>query len=611
MPDPQSPFDFYVDLYVDVLSSPCPSSDLDCERCFTRDIATVRSRVSKEGISFLTKVLPRLGKAFDQALLGNVLAVPRDFSLESQRRNWPAFMQTNFEHVLSPKGVLREDACLWCIKHLRQVFYMAYKIDFPYSDAENQKVLDAFRACEVELDDEFEPDEQYVRVFKRARSIITSIFEGFDPSDILPHHGPGATASGAKGEAKWSDFTTLYDALHQKYPYYEYFVVGQARELFDRLVWYKGMRRAPYGVAKVSLVPKDSRGPRLISAEPTEYMWLQEGLGKQIMRHLQSFYLTRGKLNFTDQSINQMHALTSSISGEMCTIDLKDASDRVSLGLVKYLFRDTYLLPYLEALRTHATILPGGEVLDLKKFAPMGSALCFPIESVIFWAILHSLCCSGRADGENGVSLPLNKPNDRVFVYGDDIIVPNDMYDQAVAILEAASLVVNQEKSCHTGFFRESCGVDAFAGNNVTPHKIRHQWTGERLDSTCYASYVNSINELRKRGYVEAASNLRRKIETIYGPVPYGTERSGFPSIVLDDVEECERNNFLTHRFRWNGDYRRWEFRVRCLVSKTSKTGLDGWSRLTRNLCQGTGERPDLYTRSRLTKTKYEWRLVG
>jgi len=566
------------------------------------------ARVAAEGISFLTKILPVLGKAFDKALLGNAFLCPRDFSKE-RGGSRPAFMSANFSHVLTDEGLLLDEPCLYCVRHIRQVCYLAYKIDFPYTSEQTNAVLDGFVRCEEEMPDgDFCIESPFfMKVINNARTVISQVFRNFDPMSIIPRHGPGTTASGIRGEEKWL-FTTLYDRLHQKYPYYQYFVVGGASELVDRAKWYRGMTRSLTGKSKVSLVPKDSRGPRLICAEPVEYMWLQQGLGRKIMAHLETNNLTKGVVNFTDQSINQRIALTSSHpgNGEFATLDLKDASDRVGLWLVRYLFRDTTLLPFLEALRSDVTILPDGREISLKKFAPMGSALCFPIESIVFWSLLHALVCTS-------LKLPLNKSNFRTFVYGDDLIVPTEYAYESIDLLETVGLLVNRDKSCFTGDFRESCGVDAFRGENVTPTKLRRQWQGNTLDATCYAHYVNTVNELHERSYHVAAAALRSRIETVYGPIPTGTEFAGFPCIVVADAVHAEEENFKCSpalKSRYNEDFRNWEFRVRCVVSNQTPTTLDGWTRLARNVLMGAGDDPEQFTLSRSTKLQYRWVFI-
>jgi hypothetical protein len=68
--------------------------------------------------------------------------------------------------------------------------------------------------------------------------------------------------------------------------------------------------------ARVCLVPKDSRGPRIISCEPAELMFIQQGIMRKLYSHLETHHLTAGQINFTDQSINRNLALLASNAKE-------------------------------------------------------------------------------------------------------------------------------------------------------------------------------------------------------------------------------------------------------------------------------------------------------
>jgi len=596
--DPQSLVPFYTDLYERILSDSCGDlPELAERKNLKRDLLTINQRVSNEGIGFLTKVLPLLGKAFDSALQTSELRIPRNFA-KVPKTNIPAFLQGSFSHVFDSNGSLRENSCLRCVRHIRQVCYLVYKVDFPYDKDQISTVVENFLVTEYQLPDRgASSPRRSDQLLDVAASLIERVFSGFDPKDILPRHGPGVVAGGQSGEDKWL-FTHLYDQIHQCYPYYDWFVVGGSRELLDRINWYKSLTRTVTGTAKVMLVPKDSRGPRLISAEPAEYMWLQQGLGRAIMDHVERHPLTKGYVNFTDQSINQELALSSSINGFLATMDLKDASDRVTVDLVVHLFRHTTLLPYLLALRTTSTRLPDGRIVPLKKFAPMGSALCFPVEALCFWALLRATLL--RSD------TPLE--GDRVvYVYGDDIIIPVEAYDECRLTLETYDLRVNDDKSCSTGLFRESCGVDAFAGSNITPAKLRRQWTGGRLEASSYAHYVSFANQLDARGYHNAALWLFDKIEESMGPAGYGISNSPFPCRMVTSIEIAEELNMAKMRSRWNKDFQRWEFRVQTLKSRTEHSKLDGWLRLSRDIFMGCGDTPDLVTFSRSSKIVWRW----
>lgn len=566
-----------------------------------RDIETVKSRYVAEGVSFLTKTLPSLGKAVDLSLETGRFSIPRGFKPSHGNRNVPAFMQGHFNRVFDESGYLRPDASPEAIAGIRQVAFLCYKVDLPYSKVQEAAVVAAFEETEVELSlaDEIADDAFMAHV----NLLVDVVLKGFDPKDIKPKHGPGAVATGEKLEEKWL-FSRLFNKIHQKYPYYEYFIVGGARELSDRLRWYKNLERCQDGTAKVILVPKDSRGPRLISSEPLEFQWAQQGLGRKLKEHLESNRLTKGQVNFTLQTINQELALSSSLTREFATLDLKDASDRVSLNLVKRIFQNHEILPYLEATRSGSTLLPNGKVLELKKFAPMGSALCFPVEAFVFW--LLSVVGIARA-----THLSTQRVAKMVFVYGDDIIVPTQYATLCMDVLERYGLKVNRAKSFVNGSFRESCGVDAFKGVIVTPLRLKSRYSGNPTDGQALASYVSIANRLEARGYVQCSQFLWEQLRLTYGFIPYGTDHSGYPCRIVSDPEQAERLNHANGlRTRWNERYHRFEFWVKRLSTRKISSRLDGWLRLLRDIVAPPTEDPSEVVVPRSTKIKRGWSPV-
>lgn len=566
-----------------------------------RDVRTIMERTSNEGIGFVTKALPKLGKALDKALVQANFSIPSEFKT-AKDSCIPCFMQAYFKLVLHADGSIRHDADAAAICHIRQVCFACYKLEIPYQPLQEAAVIGSFVSTEEELQlsgDLFSSDETFA-----AGYIIRDLFRDFDHKDISPRHGPGAVSTGERLDDKW-DFSRLYDGIHQVYPYYDYFIVGGARELEDRLDWYRSLKRLDKGCAKVVLVPKDSRGPRLISCEPLEYQWIQQGLGRSIMRHLESNRMTGGRVNFTSQEINRQIALSSSRSGEFATLDLKDASDRVSLSLVRALFRSNPdLLRALEATRTSATRLPDGREIQLSKFAPMGSALCFPIEAVCFWAI-----CVASLSRETRQSPSV--VGKRVYVFGDDICVPTEYAHVCMQALESHGLKVNRDKSCISGNFRESCGMDAFNGVQVTPVKLRKVWSASRTDGTAYAAYVSYANDLGGKGYKAASDFLWKALRRVYGYIPYGTPTSPYPSREVPHPETAEQLNAASCPVRWNSALCRFEFSVKRIKSRSMQTGLDSWQRLLRSQTMSSPEiDPSVVVIPRSTRIKRGWMPV-
>lgn len=589
-----------VDLYVSLLTHRSDVLDPHQVKHLFFDIGTIKSRSKNEGISFLTKTLPLLGKSLDQGMMNSKFCCPKQFGTV-RGGCIPEFLQVYFNLVFDLDGYLKERPDEEAIKFLRQVLYMAYKLEIPSSDSDKAVVINDFIMDDEEISRlNFEGNT----LNGILSSLGRNVFEDFDPHDITPRHGPGAVASGERNEEKWN-FSTKYSDLHQMYPYYRYFIVGGAHELIDRLAWYKSLTTRKSGCAKVYLVPKDSRGPRLISAEPLEYMWIQQGLGRKVMSHLEHNFMTRGHVNFSSQTINQELALSSSKDGKFATLDLKRASDRVSMQLVRLVFEKVPLfLRCLEATRTTETLLPDGRVLPLNKFAPMGSALCFPIEAFVFWAICVSAI---RVKSRQ----PLHTVRNSVFVFGDDLIIPTAYAEDCMHALTSYGLIVNEAKSCIKGNFRESCGVDAFNGINVTPIRIKTLWAVGRPSGDWYTSYVAFANLMLQKGYKFVYEFVMHKISSkVKRSVPFGTSRSSYPCQILPYPAMAESLNAHRTRKRWNNRYQRFEYLVYSLIPKKQDSLLDGWTRLLRNNCVGVGDDPGHFVSRGVLTLHLRWAPV-
>jgi hypothetical protein len=477
---------------------------------------------------------------------------------------------------------------------------MFYKLEVPYSDRAEKEVISNFVATELEL--ELGSDIETSSLLAAASYIARDVLVGFDPMTIVPKHGPGAVATGERMEDKWT-FARLYSAIHRVYPYYEYYLAGWEKELMDRLGWYRSLQRHESGVAKVVLVPKDSRGPRLISCEPLEYQWIQQGLGRKLVEHLESSRITGGQINFSDQSINRDLALSSSLSAEYATIDLKEASDRVSVDLVKRIFANNDdVLRALLATRTTATRLPDGRIQPLAKFAPMGSALCFPVEAFCFWVI----CVAAVM---RRFRLPRQQVGGRIFVYGDDIIVPTDWAPTVMQALELVRLKVNKGKCCVTGNFRESCGMDAFKGVQVTPTRVKKPWVESR-NASAYAAYIATANQMADRGYQHCATLMFERLEKVYGFIPFGLTTSPYPCRVVSSHAKAVALNRYKVRMRWNSGLQRVELLVSSLKGATQASQLDDWTRLLRNMVTPQIDDPSLVVIPSTTRIKRRWRPV-
>jgi hypothetical protein len=521
-----------------------------------------------------------MGKAIDMALSTNTPLLVQGFK-KKPGTVIPKYLGWLLSRIFTDSGVEKPDADPEALRVLRQLVYFVYKLEINYDDETTQKVVQSFVRTDSELLQFGVPESP---ITNHARRFCADVFSRLDYRDIDPRHGPGSVATGERPCEKHR-FSRLYSAIERVYPFTEYYVTGMG-QVCDEYRSYEDLEHLEAGTAKVVLVPKDSRGPRLISCEPLEYQWIQQGLGRAIVAHLERHRLTAGHVNFTNQEINRSLALQSSVDQEWVTLDMKDASDRVSLELVKQLFQDVPgLLEALLATRTTATMLPDGQIVQLNKFAPMGSCLCFPVEAFVFYA----LCVSTLMHCKHYTR---RKASGRVYVYGDDLIVKREDYAHLLEHLPLYGLMFNKEKCCTEGFFRESCGCDAYKGVDVTPLKLRTVWSHRRrLDIEVVSSYVALSNAAYKHGYMRLAESAQVLVTKVTGPLPvFSHEHPGGLGWIRPDA--CTQVQPTGVRTRWNSKFHYREVRTWRSGPVYEYADPDNWSTILRRLMM-----PDKYTK--------------
>lgn len=373
--------------------------------------------------------------------------------------------------------------------------------------------------------------------------------ERFDPS-----HGKGAIAELEGVRGVWNPEKDRCLGSDQFLRVSLRFASG-----FDILDWIPEDRRDEgfERISKVVFVPKSLLTRRVISKEPATLMYFEKAIQREIYRYVsQHPYLAR-KIDFHDQSLQRDKVLEASRTRSHATIDLSSASDRLSYDLVKKVFRGTPLLPYLMALRSRYSVLPSGKVVELAKYAPMGSALTFPIQTLIFACLAE--CTSGYVYATTGI----RDTDYRVF--GDDIIVPQSLFQDMCANLRFAGLVINESKTWAGPYaFRESCGCDAYDGIDVTPLRISRGYRAEgKITSqspsnfTSLCDFVNSANSYKFR--VLRAWLLRQVLETRFPPLFSEDANAG--------IYSPQPTNYHL-RSRWSVDYQREEVRHGSVISR-------------------------------------------
>lgn len=592
------------------------------------ELRKIEERSSAEGFSFYTKTLPAYGKAVDTALSTGRRFATKAFSKRLSNSEVPQFLGWLLNRVFTEKGRELETPDPLALKHFRQLVYLLYKLEIPYEKKTEETVISSFVYTDAELaqydlreeailrGDSYSVRHQRIGAdewLTGARAAIARVIAPLDPTGINPCHGPGAVATGEDILEK-TFFKRIYSEVEKVYPFTEYMMfnlehVAEAIKDGDLDVVCENI-----ATAKVVLVPKDSRGPRLISCEPLEIQWLQQGLKRILVERIESFRDTSGFVNFTDQGVNRKLALQGSKDGRWVTLDMKDASDRVSLSLVKYLFQDNpKFLAALIATRSGQTRLPNGQIVTLNKFAPMGSALCFPVEALIFWALsVSAIRCTWPETARK-------RRLDQVYVYGDDIIVSDKVYTTLLQHLPLVGLKFNEGKCCTARFFRESCGCDAYDGVDVTPIKLKTVWSPRRSNTACLESYVALSNAMQGLGYTETAHYVATKVEEVWGRIPYTNNYSTSPNGAwvaktagvawcIDQALASKCNRLLPFiPRRWNSALHREEVRTWSSVPLKRKTKADGYAEMLRRQSDGYGSHGGVYAITRRNRLNRVW----
>jgi len=233
--------------------------------------------------------------------------------------------------------------------------------------------------------------------------------------------------------------------------------------------------------SRMIAVPKTALKPRLIAAEPSWNSFMQQAISAEISKRICRYPF----LDIRNQDRNGNLCKDCSLA----TIDQSRASDRVSLTLVKRLFPVDWLELLLGCRTTDVQCLCG-ETHHIRKFAGMGAATTFPVETVVFASLAIASILLER-QGPDYSTL-----QGRVGFYGDDAVVPIEYANTVMEAYEASGFIVNHEKTFFSGEFRESCGVYSFQGVNVAPVRLSHWLPKRRSDVDSIESRVSAINAL-------------------------------------------------------------------------------------------------------------------
>jgi hypothetical protein len=569
----------------------------DLENEFERDLDRLHALVETRGLRVFLEDLPAAAKHLDRCLsagqyVSNGVPATRRVSRSVAI---PRFLRGLYLLIFSERGCLRDDCDVTAVAFLRQLLLVGKKATVACSDTDTEKEILSFCAVDRELpepprswqeDDPwavtgphwFSSDDLYVGLRKehldgnisvhdlttcldKVVGHVCSALGSYDFRDWSFRHGPGAVAERTGCVNKYV-FTNWSERLERVYPYAD--VAFHSHSSWAETA-VKDLVTSYEAPSRLIAVPKSVDKPRLIAAEPTEHQWCQQNIWHYFCVRSRRSWIGNF-LSFDSQELNQNLCLRASADGSLSTLDLSSASDRVTCQTVQSMFwRIPTLLASLHATRTRWVKIPlnGGYHLSLRKYATMGSACTFPVESLVFLsvALAATLLRRGlRVTRENILSL-----TGEVAVFGDDIITPSDSRELCVDALELLRFKINERKSFSEGNFRESCGVDAFQGQQVTPA----YWNGPNTSKPeAVASTVAVHNNFLEKGLLYSARYIASTVRKEEAPfVSANSGVYGLKSHVMPDPKTL-------YRCRWNLALQRDEVLVPRLLSGVRKTAI-------------------------------------
>lgn len=421
------------------------------------------------------------------------------------------------------------------------------------------------------------------------RNIVHAILSR-DSVASFPHHSGGSTADFGRVLSKKMRNLLPHPRLHRAFfsnlPFKR--VVGQdwpheLSTLVDPTLWPSDISGVPLStdISELRFVPKTIRTSRSICMEPVSFMYFQQFYRRILERKIAAGVCGRW-ININDQTYNQDGCYFGSVFGCVDTIDLSSASDSVSLELVRKIF-PREVLYYLLATRTSKVRVPDGSVVLVNKFAPMGSALCFPTQCIIFCAMTilsygHHYSSTYGVDlddifGSQSACLRFIRkhirkdrfydPRSRKYqapgVYGDDIICDSHTTDILINLLTSYGFSVNTEKSfLSSSAFRESCGKYYWCGFDVTPLSFK-PLVKSGLDAKLLPSITSLANLAGDFRYMSLRSYIINRCLRLAGgsklPIRFSSDRNSSCTFYSTNV----RNEHL--KSRWNSQLQRDEVR--------------------------------------------------
>lgn len=513
-----------------------------------KDEVELVKRFKSEGLSFVTMTLPKLSAGLFQYLETRQVCYP-SFEIKKGTVH-PVFLSGLFRLACDFSSLLQVRA----IRSIYQFSVFFSKLKGPYPDSVLRKQLADFVADDRRLDSVDFFAEPVFSIMQQARYEMNLLFHNNNVIErACPRPGPGATNKPVAKHKRYKPLV-LYRNVDKVLPYIDWFLVNPYDVVHQTAHYLKLYSNARMDQrARHKFVHKKVGKARGICIEENEVQFLQQAFRRSIYDYVEQHPLTKGRVCFRNQSVNQQLALLFSWTGQGATIDWSAASDLVGRDPVSWIFQDIDFHDILMSLSTKWIDFPdfGKDTppLHTSKFAPMGSALCFPIMALFFWALIRAVI---------HLSMYKNALKEEVYVYGDDVIIPSCITEAVYTYLPMLGLRVNKEKSYFRSGFRESCGVHAYNGVDITPVYAKYIPTNNTISSAL--SCIATEYQLHNLGLSSTALRYRKQLYELFGVLPtvpvtsgiFGITRDGnfFPQWIKRVKKKRDAWGNPTYRFR-------------------------------------------------------------
>jgi len=500
-----------------------------------RDLDTIKKRFENEGYGFLTVALLSLDEALLVGLSTGKFTCPSHFK-RVRRGTIPRFLSGMFCEVFEPlSGILKDNADVGVLKCIRELLRLFKKIQLQQDEVDklhSEAVTEFFR-CDELAKQVILPD-RLDHLIGRVSKLILPTLSSKPVHEGMFRHGPGAVYEGLSANQKWKALlNSVKNAEFDLETYgYDLFEVGlsdlsERSQIVNSTSLVTFVCGASSSKARLISVPKSSTSRRTITVEPVLNQFRQQGLMTLLRESISECGVLSKSLDLTDQTHNQKLALEGSLLDNWATIDLKSASDLLSVKLVESVFRHQgSFFDLMMDCRSSSVESDLAATEHLGKFAGMGNALTFPVQSICFAVT----CIAAILDvgGQQPTYWNVRRAARHIRVFGDDIIISKRYAHQCVDWLHAVGLKVNVKKSFLEGNFKESCGVDAFRGVDITPLYISHRPDATVATPELIANYVSLSNLSWLRGLYSFSNSLREVVEDLLRKrLPLVSRRSG------------------------------------------------------------------------------------